>query len=40
MSCLQCGGTREITKLGSLDETLAAALGPHRARLGLGAARD
>jgi hypothetical protein len=37
--CLQCGKSQELTQLGSLDELLAATLGPHRVRLGLGADR-
>lgn len=39
LHCLQCGTTRELTELGSLDDLLATTLGPHRARLGLGADR-
>jgi hypothetical protein len=39
LHCLQCGTSRELTKLGSLDEELAASLAPHRARLGLTASR-
>jgi hypothetical protein len=39
LACLQCGTTRELTELGSLDELLAATLGPQRARLGLAADR-
>jgi DNA-directed RNA polymerase subunit M/transcription elongation factor TFIIS len=38
-ACLQCGATHEPAKLGSLDEELAAALAPHRERLGLTVAR-
>ena len=39
LACLQCGTTQELTELGSLDELLAATLGPHRSRLGLAADR-
>ena len=39
LACLQCGTTQELTQLGSLDELLAATLGPQRARLGLAADR-
>ena len=39
LTCLQCGTSRELTKLGSLDELLAATLGPQRAKLGLAADR-
>jgi hypothetical protein len=39
LTCLQCGTSRELTELGSLDELLAATLGPQRTKLGLGADR-
>lgn len=39
-TCLQCGTNRELTELGSLDELLAATLGPQRARLGLAPERS
>jgi hypothetical protein len=39
LTCLQCGTSRELTELGSLDELLAATLGPQRARLGLAPER-
>ena len=39
LHCLQCGTNHELTKLGSLDEELAATLAPYRAKLGLAATR-
>ena len=39
LACMQCGATQELRGLGSLDEVLAATLGPYRERLGLGPAR-
>jgi hypothetical protein len=39
LHCLQCGTVRELAELGSLDELLAATLGPQRAKLGLAPER-
>ena len=39
LHCLQCGHSKEVTELGSLDEELEAVLRPHRASLGLSATR-
>lgn len=39
LSCMQCGATHEPTKLGSLDEVLAAVLQAQRVKLGLAPTR-
>jgi len=39
LHCLQCGTSKELKELGSLDELLAATLGPQRAKLGLAPER-
>ena len=39
LHCLQCGHSKEMTELGSLDEELEAVLRPYREKLGLAPVR-